>query len=100
MTSPSDPLAGFAPDNPGLVRLVRTQLRALARSEGPRFRRIATDLLSGKRAIYDLPEEGFGPASDSMTQQLNALDDEQRQELIRQGQQFVDENAEQSRRPT
>jgi uncharacterized protein YukE len=94
MTSPSDPLAGFAPDNPGLARLVRTQLRALARSDDSRFRRIATDILSGKRDIYDLPEEGFSQALDSTTQQLNSLDDEQRQELIRQGQQFKDENTE------
>jgi hypothetical protein len=94
MTSPSDPLSGFAPDNPGLARLVRTQLRALARSDDPRFRRIATDILSGKRDIYDLPEEGFSQALDSTTQQLNSLDDEQRQELIRQGQQFMDENTE------
>jgi hypothetical protein len=100
MTYSSDPLANFASDNPTLAHLVKTQLRALARNDDPRFRRIATDILAGKRSVYNLPEDGFDDATATMTQHLNALDDKQLQELVQQGQQFLDEYPPEPGRPT
>lgn len=99
MTRESDPLTGFAPDNPALKQLVKAQLRTLAKSNDPRFRRIATDILAGRRSIWNLPEEGFSDALDSMTQQLHALNDEQQQELIEQARQWADQHRDEPEHP-
>jgi hypothetical protein len=91
-------LDGLARSRPGVVEGVRRSLRRLAAAGDPRVRSLAEQVLSGRLSVRDIPadavpHDGLRRALASTAAALDAMSEQEREQLVVRGRAEIEELA-------